>query len=400
MNYSPDSEFSKLYSLFTPDRGSIGEHLNSVRARQCADDPLLVASGTDIVIFPGSGRPPLTQSFRLSTRGFIELTSVSHLGVAVPYIVRLRELGDAQWEAFAHRLIDQVQAVRAVNAESYWRDRLAVKAWAGLEQQIADMVDYSCDVTVRFLQRGLDDPTRLTFEHLREQYLDPVSSMEVPVPINDMMLATFCLVFLDTGHRVIGWLQQQSLDWQHMMVILSGRAGRTTAGLTWPTNNMCHLLWKASGERLPPERLYIAPHAPSLVLDDLNSEQTCAALEAQYRQIWFAARVTAEIGRDMFKGYPAFRPVIKSPPVVESDTECMGELPSVRSPQDRRGLITRLRFVMEDPAQQLSNAVAHYMIDQLCAADNQPSKVVIPGFTATHYPRRCFHRPFNSASQS
>jgi hypothetical protein len=33
----------------------------------------------------------------------------------------------------------------------------------------------------------------------------------------------------------------------------------------------------------------------------------------------------------------------------------------------------RLRFVMEDPAQLLSNAVASYIIDHLCANGNQPT---------------------------
>jgi hypothetical protein len=111
-------------------------------------------------------------------------------------------------------------------------------------------------------------------------------------------------------------------------------------------------------------------------------------LEAQYRQIWYSTRVTVEIGRAMFEGYPAYRPVIDSAPVVDDATRWMGQLPTVRSADDRRGSITRLRFVMEDPAQQLSNATAHYIIDQLCATDNRPADVVIPGFTHVIYPKR------------
>jgi hypothetical protein len=60
----------------------------------------------------------------------------------------------------------------------------------------------------------------------------------------------------------------------------------------------------------------------------------------------------------------------------------------LRSPDDRVTAITRLRFVMEDPAQLLSNSVAHYVIDQLCDHDNDPSRVVIPGFTNVSYPAR------------
>ena len=388
MAYSPHPEFRTLYSIFTPDADSIGGHLNSLKARLSSDDPLLVTTGSDIIIFPGSGREPLMESFRNSTRGFVELTSISHLGVAVPFIVRMRELGDPAWEAHTHRLIDQIVKVRAINTETYWRDTVAVAAWAGMETKITDLVDYSCAVTLDFLTRGLADQSRLTFDYLRDHYLDPVNSADVPVPINDMMAGTFGLVFLDIGHRIIGWLRNQEFDWQRLMVVVSGRAGRATAGLTWSTNSMCHLLWRASAGRLPPDRLYIAPHAPSLVLADLRDAAGRAALEAQFRQIWFSTRATVEVGREMFAGYPAFEPAINSAPVIDASTRSIGEMPAVRSPDDRRAVMTRLRFVMEDPAQQLANSVAPYIVDQLCDSDNRPADVIVAGFTNVTYPRR------------
>ena len=388
MAYSPHPEFRTLYSIFTPDPDSIGGHLNSLKARLSSDDPLLVTTGSDIIIFPGSGREPLMESFRNSTRGFVELTSISHLGVAVPFIVRMRELGDPAWEAHTHRLIDQIVKVRAINTEAYWRDTVAVAAWAGMETKITDLVDYSCAVTLDFLTRGLADQSRLTFDYLRNHYLDPVNDADVPVPINDMMAGTFGLVFLDIGHRIIGWLRNQDFDWQRLLVVVSGRAGRATAGLTWSTNSMCHLLWRASAGRLPPDRLYIAPHAPALVLADLRDAAGRAALEAQFRQIWFSTRATVEVGREMFAGYPAFEPAINSAPVIDANTRSIGEMPAVRSPDDRRAVMTRLRFVMEDPAQQLANSVAPYIVDQLCDSGNRPADVIVAGFTNITYPRR------------
>jgi Domain of unknown function (DUF5624) len=392
MAYSPRPEFSDLYSIFTSGSDSIGAHLNDVRARHSADHPLLVTTGSDIVVFPGSGRAPVTESFRRSTRGFVELTAISHLGVAVPYIIRMRDLGEPAWEKDANRLIDRILKVRAVNDEAYWRDTVAVAAWSGMEDKIADLVEYSCDVTLDFLRRGLRDQARLSFDYLRQHFLDPVDSPDVPVPMNDMMAGTFGLVLLDSSHRIIGWLRDQGIDWERLMIIISGRAGRATAGLTWQTNSMCHLLWQASEHRLLPERLYIAPHAPSLMLETLRDEAGRAELEAQFRAIWFSSRVTVELGRAMFEGYPAFRQVINDPPVIDGTTESLGELPTVQSPEDRRAIMTRLRFVMEDPAQQLANATAHYIIDQLCACDNRPSKVIVPGFTNMTYPRRSTKR--------
>ena len=388
MAYSPRPEFRDLYSIFTSDSDSIGGHLNDARARLSADDPLLVTTGSDIILFPGAGRAPVTESFRRSTKGFIELTAISHLGVAVPYLIRMRDLGGRAWEEDAHRLIDRILKVRAVNDEAYWRDTVAVAAWSGMEGKIADLVDYSCDVTLDYLRQGLRDPAMLSFDHLRRYFLDPVDSPDVPVPMNDMMAGTFGLVLLDSSHRIIGWLGDQAIDWERLMIIISGRAGRATAGLTWQTNSMCHLLWQASEHRLLPERLYIAPHAPSLALENLRDNASRAELEAQFRAIWFGSRVTVELGRAMFEGYPAFRQVIKDAPVVDQSTHTLGELPAVKSPGDRRAIMTRLRFVMEDPAQQLANATAHYIIDQLCACGNRPNKVMVPGFTNMIYPRR------------
>jgi hypothetical protein len=388
VTYSARPEFGDLYSLFTSGADSIAAHLSGARARRSADDPILVTTGSDIIVFPGSGRPPVTESFRRTTRGFVELTAISHLGVAVPYIIRARELGDPAWEGDAHRLIARILKVRTVNTEAYWRETVAVAAWAGMESKIADLVDYSCSVTLDFLSRGLEDQTRMSFDHVRHHFLDPVDSPDVPVPMNDMMAGTFGLVLLDSSHRMIGWLRNQDLDWERLMVIISGQAGRTTAGLTWQTNSMCHLLWQASKHRLSPERLYIAPHAPSLILENLGDSGSREALEAQFRAIWINIRVSVELGRSMFQGYPAFRPVINNASVIDEKTEALGILPTVQSPQDRRAIMTRLRFVMEDPTQQLANATARYVIDQLCACDNRPAEVVVPGFTNMVYPRR------------
>lgn len=387
MAYTPDPDFQALYAAYTNDPESIGAHLNGHYGKLSAGDPLLVTTGSDLVIFPGDGRPPLTQSFRLSTRGFFEITGVSHLGVAVPYLIQLRDLGYAGWEADARRLIAHAARVRQANTIAYWREVVAVEAWTGLEQKIVDLVDYSCAMTIAFLERGMAEPACFTHDFARAHFLDAVDAHAVPVPMNDMMAATFALNFLDTGFRVIRWLRSEPIDWDRMMVVISGRAGRATAGVTWQTNSMCHLLWQASGQRLDPERLMIAPHAPPLAVADLADGTDAGAIEARYRQIWFSSRATVEMGRIMYADYPAFRRTIGLAPVVDADTESVTEIPTVRSADDRRAIITRLRFVMEDPAQQLANAGAQFIVDQLCANDNRPGDVVVPGFTNTVYPK-------------
>ncbi len=41
--------------------------------------------------------------------------------------------------------------------------------------------------------------------------------------------------------------------------------------------------------------------------------------------------------------------------------------------------------MLEDPAQLLSNVAAHYVIDQLAEAGNDPARVFIAGFSDVDY---------------
>jgi hypothetical protein len=202
------------------------------------------------------------------------------------------------------------------------------------------------------------------------------------------MVATFTLTYLDIAHRILGWLRAQNFDWQTLMVLVSGRAGRPSSGLTWATNNNCHLIWRASQERLNPENVQITPHGPSLALADMGNKARLTEVEGQFRDIFLHLRANINMSRIMFEGYPSFSKSIEEPPVIEPKTKTLHAMPRLRSPDDRLTAITRLRFVMEDPAQMLSNSVAHFVTDQLAEHGNRPEAVVIPGFSNITYPRR------------
>ena len=78
------------------------------------------------------------------------------------------------------------------SSTALWRDQLAVRAFAGREEAIAAMIDYSCGLTARFLQRALDDPAYLTMASVRRDYLEgPAGPGALPVPFNKVMIATF-----------------------------------------------------------------------------------------------------------------------------------------------------------------------------------------------------------------
>ena len=230
--------------------------------------------------------------------------------------------------------------------------------------------------------------SRLTFEHLRANYLEATEPGSPPIPLNHVMIATFCLTALDISHRMILWLRGQALDWKRLMVLIAGQSGRATAGLTWSSNNMCYLLSRASEGRLAPERLYIVPRAPDLALSGGDDGDRWRLLEQQYRTLWFNTYANVELAGRMFDGYPRYRFAPPRPQVVDRATEAVSELPAVSSAQDMFALVSRLRFVLEDPRQLISNGVADFIIDRLCAHDGRPERVEIPGFSDVAYPAK------------
>jgi hypothetical protein len=386
VTYSPHPHFTALYADYTGEN-SLAAGLALQRVALTAGDPLLISTGSDLVLFPGDGAAPLVASFRLSTKGFIELTAVSHLGTAMAWLAEMREQGSADWRGWAERFLADCRAVRETSNESHWQDAVGVEAWRGMEGKIADLVDYGCRVSENFLTGILADESKLTFEHLRSAYLEPSGSADVPVPFNDVMVATFALTFLDIAHRMMSWLRSHALEWRKVMILICGSSGRPTAGLSWATNNMCHQLWKASGETLDPSRLLIAPHAPGLDIKRIEAGERLDMLEQGYRRLWCKTRVTAELGAKMFAGFPAFEPSIETAPVIDANTRTLREMPRLTHPDDRLTAITRLRLVMEDPRQLLSNSVSEFIIDELAAHDLDPRRVTIPGFTNASFPR-------------
>ncbi len=155
-------ELVGLFTTYTARQDSIGARLAQARARESERDPLLVVTGTDLALYPGGGAPPVIEPYRLASRGFKELAAISHLGPALATLARLRELdgdrGGGGWRADAARLLDATRAARAANSARLWRDQIAVRAFAGREESIAAMTDYSCLLAERFLRRALDEP--------------------------------------------------------------------------------------------------------------------------------------------------------------------------------------------------------------------------------------------------
>jgi hypothetical protein len=382
-------ELVDLFTTYTASPDSIGPRLARATARETEHDPLLVVTGTDLALYRGGGADPAIEPYRFASRGFKELAGISHLGPALATLVRLRELTN-DWRDDATRLLEATKAARAASSTSLWRDQIAVRAFAGREESIAAMVDYSCLLTERFLQRALDDPACLTMTSLRRDYLEgPASDGGLPVPFNRVMIATFYLTGMDIAHRLITWLDASGIDWTRAMVVFAGKAGRPTAGITQESNSVAGIVRAVSRGRLAPDRMLIAPHAPAFPPYDPVVQDTSAAreLEKGYRLLWAACRATSALAGGMFEGYPRFAAPSVERVTAGPGTASVPAKPALKGPDDWFSLVTRLRVVMEDPTQLLSGAVTDYASSELVAHSNEPSAVTVPGLDGEPYPR-------------
>ena len=386
---APESpELIRLYNTYTPGPDSIGAKLTRAIAARGRDDPLIAATSTDFALYPGGGRPPTVEGFRIATRGFKELSAISHLGPAVASLVAIRTLlGDGSWQVDAERLLAEVETTRVTNSPKLWQKTIAVGAHRGREEAIADMIDYSCAVTARYLRRALADENYLTPESLRDDYLAGGGAADLPVPVNHVMIATFFLVEMDIGHRLIRWFRGQDIDWERAMVMIAGRHGRPTAGVTWNTSTVATIVLAASGDRLPRERMYVAPHAPTFPTPTDGDLAEVIAVGERLRAIWCRIRASVELGPLMFDGYPKYTPgPVQTPDVTDFGITEVSEMPAIHSPDDMRAMVTRLRVILEDPRQLVSGCVTDYVAAQLTAVDNDPARVVVPGLDGVSYP--------------
>src|SRR3546814_12835413 len=79
--------------------------------------------------------------------------------------------------------------------------------------------------------------------------------------------------------------------------------------------------------------------------------------------------------------------MVEAPPALDEETKVMYEMPVVRSIDDTRAIVSRLRYVLEDTGAQIASAGMQFVIDQLSSPGNRPHLVRLPGFTHVEYPK-------------
>lgn len=381
-------EFLELFTAYTSSKTGIGATLTESETETTNSLPLLVATSFDMILFPGKGIDPSYINFRLGSRGFKELAAVSHLGPALASLIQIRDNGapDAVWQEQAQNLLEKTRASKNVNSTALWKDFIQVEAFQGREAAIASMVDYACTLTIRFLETVLADSSKLNAEFYRENYIEATGDvLGATVPYNAVMIATFFLVGLDLSYRSRKWLRSNNFDWKKAMVIITGQQGRETSGVTISTSSVAQILLESSDLDLPLERLYIAPHGAVPKIQAPVTPDSLRIHEHGFRSLWNAMTGMTHLGETMFAQYPAYALENNMRPEIDASTLTVSELPKILSPDDWFAMNTRMRVVVEDARQLLSGCVTDYAAKQLRIAQDDLTKIVVPGLDGVDF---------------
>ena len=104
------------------------------------------------------------------------------------------------------------------------------------------------------------------------------------------------------------------------------------------------------------------------------------------RQLWAGTRSVVDLAGQMYPDYPAFSPGGAAAAPTGHDAATVTEMPPISGPDDWKAMVTRLRVVMEDPRQLLSDAVSDYAAAQLAMSSNDPGRITVPGLDGEPYP--------------
>lgn len=124
------------------------------------------------------------------------------------------------------------------------------------------MVAYACELSLSYLSSLASDPSKRTFDALVSDVLE-VRSERFPVPLNHVMIATFCLTAVNGTEGSLSLLRGLRIDWARALVVLTAGNGGATAALTRCTNHLEDALFVASRGAARQDRMFIIPTAPA-----------------------------------------------------------------------------------------------------------------------------------------
>jgi len=391
--------FMELFKIFPRDQGP--NTIGSALARAMAtgkgaagaispQGPLVIVNQFGVFIYDGTSRALIgaVETRDNPATGVFEMTALSHIGPAIAYLAALNEAGSPDFEPLLRDLLKRVRAARAANSASnpYWATTVDAPAWASHTAAIRRMVDYGLWMAGDFLVK-VRNKKILPFNSaaVGEKFYR-ARDKEYPIPFDNVMIATFVLVSLNSVDRIRRLVVAASdkIDWPNAKVVVHMPIGSNyTAGLTIDTNQLAAALVVVTDSKLPVENVLIAPYANAPCPAKAGAEgctidvfEAATLIEAVFnfysRSVWYGIYNRTRVAASAFPGVTDIKQ--SDPPKIPGDY-------GYTKADDIRGFIQRLKLSFTDKRQLLSNAVGYWVPGELQSKGWDASKVDIPGLT-------------------
>ncbi len=382
-NYQTHDEFYQLYFKFTghhrPDfpknQRSVAQDLSMMFGQQKTQQSagaMVVATSTGIYIYDDKSPHAClaSSSFRAEKNsGFYEITSLSHLGVAFPYLALLKENNQENWLQHVKEIHTHLTHLKAINREG-WLTQLSQPAWQQKEQAIEDMLQYAILQSLSYAESIMKDPEQFSMQHVIDHYLSGTTAY--PVGYDTIMIGTFSVVALHSAYQLYKTLSQPKIDWSQAKVLLHNQAGRNySAGLTASCNWLHPTVQAIAGTSLPEERILIVPYAslPESIGNENISDEDFDLLS---NEIWGALFAAPEAARTAFDHVDDI--------VIPPRSPIPGDYDFTQA-DDIQSFIKRLKFSTSHPKEMLSNTVGFWLAGEASAKSWDLSKMALPGLT-------------------
>lgn len=384
-----DVNFQNLFKVFAAAAGTcVADQLANDLVSAYTDAPFIVISGREFLVFENDSVTEIP--FRAGVTGFNELTSISHIGPALGYFAELKERG-VDVSASMSNFGSVVQAVKDLNDaapipdyssgqsanpnDSYWLNKLTVTGnplYAEKAASIQKLISQSCDQTLAFM-----DNYDLSYSNLYSYFFNDVCPKATDgISFNNAMIATFCLVNSDTALSLSRNELLISVDWANCNVMITGQSGGISSGLNTGTNSTyasLHNIVQNLGVDITGKVLfapYVEPAIDSIVNATYSSDDArktaLLGMANTYKTRYFNMIARSDVAAKMFDPdkYDVLPQVY---PTWEDDDVSVDTL------------MKRLKTVMLDPRQLLSNGTSSACGQLLNDAGWDASKVSIPG---------------------
>ncbi|WP_298624084.1 DUF5624 domain-containing protein [uncultured Legionella sp.] len=404
-NYTTPTQFMNLFFDFTgngePDfpqyKKTISDHLIQFEQGKIENTlyngPLVMFLDSSIYVYDQNRRLLFSKLMRTNrSSGFFEMTSVSHVGPALAYLAKMKQNGDPSWQPAMASLLEHIKQVKILNAkaEDNWLEQANIKPWKPHQQQIRAMIDYAMSMAGNYIV-SVQNGAPFDLNALQQNFLE--GNKEYPIPYNSVMISTFMLTAIPSMSTIHDEIEMLHLDWPHAMVIVRNIAGsNVSAGLTVGTNWMVPFIKALSNNRLPDDRILIAPYA--LVKDDVGQDPLPVSTYQYYtKAVWGSTYIRSKISQAVFTNIETI--FLPERPAIPGDF-------NYSKASDISDFMIRLKRSLFDAREMLSNTVGFWMSGEMQNKGWDINKIEIPGLTTgfpagiTKYPE---HNPDIAAQE-